>query len=134
MYLVMRERRCVLLELTQIVPIAVYFDKGEAERHAQAVQEASADALDELTSYRQAPAPRIILPLDPSCPLTDDTNVGYSVEAVPLVAQPLDSEGLHPWLATLLNPAPRAQEKGLESALGAAFARLKQGASPVASA
>lgn len=134
MYLVMRERRCAMLDLTQVVPIAVYFDQSAAEQHAQAVQTAAAQTLDELTSYRQSPAPRVILALDPTCPLHDDTSVGYSVETIPLISQPLGDEGLHPWLATLLNPAPCCQPDGMETAMGAAFSRLRKGAAPGASA
>lgn len=133
MYLVMRERRCSMLDLTQTCPIAGYFDKGEADRHAQQVQDAAAQALGELLSYRQSPAPKVILTLDPTCSLDEDTSVGYSVEAVPLVAQPLGSEGLHPWMPAMLCPAQGASG-GLQTALGAAFARLKQDSSSIASA
>lgn len=126
MYLVVRERRCVMLDLTQICPIAVYFDKGEADRHAQQVQHAAEQALGELTSYRQSPAPHIILALDPTCSIDEDTYVGYSVESVPFVAEPLGSEGLHPWTPVVQNPA-QGVSTGLQTALGAAFARLKQG-------
>jgi hypothetical protein len=124
MYLVMREQRCVLLDHTQISPIAVYFDKELAEHHMRGAQDAVAQALDELMSYRQCPAPKIFLPLDPTCAIDDDTNVGYSVETVPLVAQALGAEGLHPWMRAL-HPA-RDASVGLQTALGAAFARLKQ--------
>jgi len=127
LYLVMRERRCWMSELTGICPIAAYFDKDEAEQHASAVQDAAAVALGELQSYRQAPTPHIVLPLDPTCVLTDDTSVGYSVQAVPLVVQQLGSEGLHPWMSALMLPASSASRE-LETALGAAFARLKLGA------
>ncbi|MEX3984043.1 hypothetical protein AB4Y45_34200 [Paraburkholderia sp. EG287A] len=133
MYLVMRERRCYMLEFTEVCPIAAYLDKGMADAHAEAVQDAVARALDELQSYRQAPAPHIVMPLDPTCPLDDDTNVGYSVQAVPLVGLPLGSEGLHPWMLALHSPAEGAADK-LQSAIGAALARLKQGSAPAVSA
>jgi hypothetical protein len=133
LYLVVRERRVWVLDLTEVRPIAAYFDKDEAERHARAVQDAAAAALGELQSYRQAPPPRFVLPLDPTCVLTNDTDVGYSVEAVPLVSQSLDSEGLHPWMPAEPNPAEGITD-GFQTALGAAFARLKQGGASVASA